>query len=167
MTRAIHFRVIDRIKRGEIYIDEKEAPYGKYQVEGTNSPIRPKRAKYLSFFSDRYGKWFNKLKVKGIPKDEFVEATAQSFGVPASSIATPTPFMVSQLALYWAYMTAAWRKASLSIGKSADNDAFALKYRIMKELLDDLLDRLTADSFTNGQSAKKRVFPCTMAISRN
>jgi len=72
LTRAIHFRVIDKIKRGEVYINEKEAPYGKYQLEGTRSPITPKRAKYLSFFSDRYGKWFRKMKVKGITKDDFL-----------------------------------------------------------------------------------------------
>lgn len=72
LTRAIHFRVIDKIKRGEVYIDEDEAPYGKYQVEGTKSPIRPVRAKRLSFFSDRYGKWYNLMEVKGIPKDDFI-----------------------------------------------------------------------------------------------
>lgn len=72
LTRAIHFRVIDKIKHGEVYIDEKEAPYGKYQDGGTKSPIVPKRSKYLRFFSDRYGKWFTKMKVNGIPKDDFI-----------------------------------------------------------------------------------------------
>ena len=72
LTRAIHFRVIDRIKRGEVYINEKEAPYGKYQVGGTHSPITPRRAKYLSFFSDRYGKFYRLASVKGIKKDDFI-----------------------------------------------------------------------------------------------
>ena len=98
---------------------------------------------------------------------QYVESVAQGFGVPPNAIATPTPFMVSQLALYWAYMTAAWRKAQFSVGKSADNDSFALKYKLFYELLNDLLDRITADTFTNGQTAKKRTFPATMAISRN
>ena len=98
---------------------------------------------------------------------QYVESIAQSLGVPASAIATPTPFMVSQLGLFWAYMTAAWRKASFSLGKSADEDSFSLKYRLFYQMLNDLLDRITADTFTNGQSAKKRVFPSTMEISRN
>ena len=98
---------------------------------------------------------------------QYVESIAQGLGVPASAIATPTPFMVSQLGLFWAYMTAAWRKASFSLGKSADEDSFSLKYRLFYQMLNDLLDRITADTFTNGQSAKKRVFPSTMEISRN
>ena len=98
---------------------------------------------------------------------QYVEATAKSFGVSPEAIATPTPFMVSQLALFWAYMTTAWRKASMSLGKSADNDSFALKFRIFKELLDDLLAKLTAESFTDGKPARKRTFPSTMEISRS
>lgn len=101
---------------------------------------------------------------------KYVESIASSFGVSASSIAEPTPFMVSQLALLWAYMTAAWRKALFSAGSKnieVINDSFAMKYRLFKELLDDLLDQLTAESFTNGAKAKKRTFPATMAISRN
>ena len=72
LTRAIHFRIIDKVKRGEVYVDEKEAPYAKYQIDGTRSPILPRKAKKLSFFSDRYGKWFRLMKVKGIPKDDFI-----------------------------------------------------------------------------------------------
>ena len=98
---------------------------------------------------------------------KYVEAIALSFGVPASSIADPTPFMVSQLGLFWAYMTAAWRKAQFSVGKEADNDSFALKYRLFKELLDELVSQLTAETFTNGVKAKKRTFPATISISRN
>ena len=98
---------------------------------------------------------------------QYVESVAHSFGVSASSIATPTPFMVSQLALFWAYMTAAWRKSSFSVGKSADSDSFALKYKLFYTMLNDLLDRITADTFTNGQSARKRNFPSTLSISRN
>ena len=98
---------------------------------------------------------------------QYVESIAQGLGVPASAIATPTPFMVSQLALFWAYMTTAWRKAQFSVGKSADNDSFSLKHKLFYNMLNDLLDRITADTFTNGQSAKKRTFPSTMEISRN
>lgn len=97
---------------------------------------------------------------------QYVEAIAQSLGVSAEQIAKPTPFLIEQLGLYWAYMTAAWRKASFSLGKAADNDSFALKYRLFKELLDDLLSRITADTFTNGNSARKRKFPATMPIAR-
>lgn len=98
---------------------------------------------------------------------KYVEAIALSFGVPASAIADPTPFMVSQLGLFWAYMTTAWRKAQFSVGKEADNDSFALKYKLFKELLDELVSQLTAETFTNGVKAKKRTFPATISISRN
>ncbi len=98
---------------------------------------------------------------------DYVESVALSYGVSADKIATPTPDIVKRLALYFAYMTAAWRKASFSLGKTADNDSFALKYRVMKGLLDDLLDQLTAESFTGGTSAKKRSFPSTLPIGRN
>lgn len=98
---------------------------------------------------------------------QYVEAVALSLGVPASSIADPTPFMVSQLGLFWAYMTAAWRKAQFSKGGKADEDSFYLKYRLFKELLDELVSQLTAETFTGGQSAKKRKFPATISISRN
>jgi len=37
---------------------------------------------------------------------------------------------------------------------------------LFKELLDDLLSRITADTFTNGNSARKRKFPATMPIAR-
>ena len=98
---------------------------------------------------------------------KYVESVALSLGVPASSIADPTPFMVSQLGLFWAYMTAAWRKAQFSVGKSADSDSFALKYRLFKELLDELVSQLTPETFTNGVKARKRTFPATLSISRN
>lgn len=98
---------------------------------------------------------------------KYVESVALSLGVPASAIAEPTPFMVSQLGLFWAYMTAAWRKAQFSVGKSADSDSFALKYRLFKELLDDLLAQLTPETFTGGTAARKRTFPATLSISRN
>lgn len=96
----------------------------------------------------------------------YVESVALSYGVSKDMIATPTPYMVSRLATLFSYMTAAHRKAQFSIGKSADNDSFALKFKLYKELLDDLLSMLTAETFTNGVSAKKRSFPSTIPISR-
>lgn len=98
---------------------------------------------------------------------QYVESVALSFGVSTEQIATPTPFMVSQLGLFWAYMTAAWRKAQFSKGDSAENDSFYLKFRLYKEMLDALLSQLTVETFTGGTSAKKRKFPATMSISRN
>lgn len=97
----------------------------------------------------------------------YVESIAMSYGVEPEQIATPTPFLVSQLGMFWAYMTAAWGKAQFSLGKSADNDSFALKYKLFKELLDDLLKQLSADTFTNGKKLKKRTFPAIIPISRN
>lgn len=97
----------------------------------------------------------------------YVESIAMSYGVEPEQIATPTPFLVSQLGMFWAYMTVAWGKAQFSLGKSVDNDSFALKYKLFKELLDDLLKQLSADTFTNGKKLKKRTFPAIMPISRN
>lgn len=97
----------------------------------------------------------------------YVESIAQSYGVTPEQIAEPTPFLVSQLAMFWSYMTAAWGKSQFSLGKSVDNDSFALKYKLFKELLDDLLKQLSAETFTNGKKAKKRTFPAVMSISRN
>lgn len=97
----------------------------------------------------------------------YVESVALSFGVAPSQIATPTPDIVRRLALYYAYFTSAIRKASYAVGKEADLDSFHLKARFYKELLDDLLDQLSADSFTGGLTQKKRKFPSTLPISRN
>lgn len=97
----------------------------------------------------------------------YVESIAQSYGVTPDQIAEPTPFLVSQLGMFWAYMTTAWGKSQFSLGKSVDNDSFALKYKLFKELLDDLLKQLSAETFTNGKKAKKRTFPAVMSISRN
>lgn len=98
---------------------------------------------------------------------QYVGAIALSFGVSPAQIAEPTPFMVSQLGLFWAYMTAAWRKAQFSKGDQATNDSFYLKFVTYQQLLDKLLSQLSTETFTGGVSAKKRKFPATMAISRN
>ena len=76
LTRAIQFRVLSRKSAeygyvGKVFINEKEAPYGKYQLYGTKRH-GPKYAPALRFFSDRYGKWVRKLEVKGIKKDDFL-----------------------------------------------------------------------------------------------
>ena len=97
----------------------------------------------------------------------YVESVALSYGVAASSIAVPTPDIVRRLAMYYAYFTAAWRKASFSVGKNSDEDAFALKAKWLKSILDDLLDQLSAESFTGGVTSAKRKFPSTLPISRN
>ena len=98
---------------------------------------------------------------------KYVEAFALSLGVRASDIATPTPYMVSRFAQLYAYMTAAQRQATFSKGGTADNDSFALKFNMYKQLLDSCEASLTADTFTNGQTAKKRKFPMVMSLLRN
>lgn len=82
LTRAIHFHILDKAKKsttragerytGEVYVDEKEAPYAKYQITETKSLIKPIRASRLKFFSDRYGRWYSLMQVKGRPKDDFI-----------------------------------------------------------------------------------------------
>ena len=97
----------------------------------------------------------------------YVESFALTLGVTADKIATPTPYIISRFAQLYAYMTTAQRMATFSKGGSADNDSFALKYQMYRQLLKDCEARLTAESFTNGQSAKKRKFPMTMEMLRN
>jgi len=99
---------------------------------------------------------------------EYIESLALSYGVNPKAIKDPVPFMVSRIAQLYAYMTSAYRKALFTIGKEADNDSFALKYRLYKELLDDALAQLTEDTFTGGlANSKKRAFPMTCGITRN
>lgn len=88
LTRAIKFQVLDKAKRAtvragerytaEVYIDEKEAPYAKYQVEGTKAhgPVVAPRLRFFDYrvksFNGTYPlvsrKW-----VRGIEKDEFLQ----------------------------------------------------------------------------------------------
>lgn len=99
---------------------------------------------------------------------DFVESLALSYGVRPNAIADPVPYMVSRVAQLFAYMTSAHRKALFTIGKEADNDSFALKFKLYKGLLDDALEQLTAEAFTGGPAnLKKRSFPATMSLSRN
>ena len=97
----------------------------------------------------------------------YVEAIAFSMGVEKEQIAVPTPYMVSRLAMIFAYMTTAQRKAMFSKGETVDNDSFALKYRMYRELLNDILKQITPNTFTNGKIAKRRSFPFTAPLSRN
>lgn len=97
----------------------------------------------------------------------YVESIALSYGVVASDIRMPPTTPITMLATYYAYFTAALRKASYSVGKEADKDSFHLKMRTYKELLDDLLSQLSKESFTGDVVSKKRKFPATMPISRN
>ena len=97
----------------------------------------------------------------------YVESFALTSGVTADKIALPTPYIVSRFAQLYAYMTTAQRMSTFSKGGSADNDSYALKYNMYRQLLKDCEARLTANSFTNGQSAKKRKFPMTIEMQRN
>lgn len=98
---------------------------------------------------------------------EYVESLARNYGVSPSSIATPTPYIVRMVAIYYTYMKAAWLRTVYSLGKETDKDSFRLKWEMYKQALDELLDQLNADSFTNGTSAKKRKFPSVMGLARN
>ena len=99
---------------------------------------------------------------------EYIESLALSYGVNPKYIKDPVPFLVSRIAKLFAYMTTAHRKAMFTIGKEADNDSFALKFKLYKGLLDDALAQLNAGVFTGEEaSAKKRKFPATCGITRN
>ena len=98
---------------------------------------------------------------------KYIESSALTFNILPSEIANPTPYPISRLAQTFAYMTAAQRKATFSVGKDANNDSFSLKYKLYKSLLDELEGKITADSFKDGNSAKRRKFPSTLALYRN
>ena len=98
---------------------------------------------------------------------KYIESLALTFNILPSDIANPTPYPISRLAQTFAYMTAAQRKATFSVGKDANNDSFSLKYKLYKSLLDELEGKITADSFKDGNSAKRRKFPSTLALYRN
>lgn len=97
----------------------------------------------------------------------YIESLALTFNILPKDIANPTPYPISRLAQTFAYMTAAQRKSTFSVGKDANNDSFSLKYRLYKSLLNELESKITADSFKDGNSAKRRKFPSTMAMYRN
>ena len=98
---------------------------------------------------------------------KYIESLALTFNILPSEIANPTPYPISRLAQTFAYMTAAQRKATFSVGKDANNDSFSLKYKLYKSLLDELEGKITADSFKDGNSAKRRKFPSTLSLYRN
>ena len=98
---------------------------------------------------------------------KYIESLALTFNILPSEIANPTPYPISRLAQTFAYMTAAQRKATFSVGKDANNDSFSLKYKLYKSLLDELEGKITADSFKDGNSARRRKFPNTLVLYRN
>lgn len=98
---------------------------------------------------------------------DYVEALAYSYGVNVSQIAIPTPYKVSKIALFYAYILTALYKAQMSVGKDANLDSFALKYKYYKDLLDQFEAGITADTFTDGKQARKRKFPMTVPLARN
>ena len=99
--------------------------------------------------------------------NEYVEAVALGLGVQSQYIYEPTPLLVRNLGVYYVYMTCAQRKSLFAKGGDADNDSFALKFKLYKGLLDSLLNMLTANTFTNGVQARKRCFPASLSMSRN
>lgn len=98
---------------------------------------------------------------------DYIEALALSYGVRASQIAIPTPYKISKIALFYAYILTALYKAQMSVGKDADEDSFALKYKYYKALLDQFESGITAETFTDGVQAKRRTFPMVVPIARN
>ena len=98
---------------------------------------------------------------------EYVESLARNYGVSPSNIATPTPYIVKMIAIYYSYMKAAWLRTVYSLGKETDKDSFRLKWEMYKEALDELLAQLNASSFTDGTSARKRKFPAVLGLARN
>lgn len=99
----------------------------------------------------------------------YVNNFAINLGVNPKRIPDPAPFAVQQLARLYAYMTAAFRKATFSTGKEATDDSFALKFKAYKKQLEDWEKQLTADSFTDddGSTSALRKFPKTMPLYRN
>lgn len=102
-----------------------------------------------------------------IESSDYIESLASNYGVTPSQILTPTPYVIRMIAMYYTYMKAAWLRTVYSLGKEVDKDAFRLKYDMYKAALNDLLNQLSAESFTGGVTVKKRRFPSTMGLARN
>lgn len=98
---------------------------------------------------------------------DYIESLARNYGVDPSKIAEPTPYIITMIATYYVYMKAAWLRTVYSLGKETDKDSFRLKWEMYKQALEELLDQLNADSFTNGTSARKRKFPSVLGLARN
>lgn len=88
LTRAIKFHVLDKAKRAtvragerytaEVYIDENEAPYAKYQVEGTKAhgPVVAPRLRFFDYRVKSFNGMYplvSRTWVRGIEKDEFLQ----------------------------------------------------------------------------------------------
>lgn len=97
----------------------------------------------------------------------FVEDLAKSLAVEVEEISTPTPFKIQELAEAYALMETAKKQSMMNTdGTAGGADAYELKRRVYSMVIDDLLEQITADTFTGGKSATKRAFPMTIAMHR-
>ena len=98
----------------------------------------------------------------------FIEDTAGNYGVTPDRIADPTPYKISKLAMYYAYMTAALESSYMGSNGSQDGaDAYELKRRVYAGMVASLLGEITADTFTNGQSSVPNSFPMSIPYYRS
>lgn len=98
---------------------------------------------------------------------DYIEALALSYGKSKNQIPIPTPYKIQKIALFYAYVLTALYKTQMSVGKDAEEDSFALKYKYYKGLLDQFENSINGDIFTDGVQSKRRAFPMVVPISRN
>lgn len=99
---------------------------------------------------------------------QYIEDLAKNYGVAPEDIKNPTPFKVNQIAVYYALMTAALESSRMaSNGEQDGADAYELKRRVYADMLKDLLDEISAETFTEGLSAPANPFPMSIKIHRS
>lgn len=99
---------------------------------------------------------------------KYVEAFALTLGVSADSIARPTPFMVSELAKYYALVKTALRMTMMVASENgAGPDAYELKRRIYADAINKLEKQITAQTLMGKSAAPHRKFPSSVPLYRN
>lgn len=97
----------------------------------------------------------------------YIEDLAMNFGVRPECIAHPVPFKIARLAMCYALMTTALESSRMaSNGEQDGADAYELKRRVFAAEIKDIEEQLSADTFTNGQSAISAVCPMTIHVLR-
>lgn len=97
----------------------------------------------------------------------YIEDLAMNFDVRPEHIAHPVPFKIARLAMCYALMTAALENSRMaSNGQQDGADAYELKRRVFAEELKALEGQLSAETFTDGQSALAATYPMSVPFLR-
>lgn len=97
----------------------------------------------------------------------YIEDLAESLNVDASDILDPTPFKVAELAEAYVLMETAKKQSMMNTNGAVEGaDAYELKRRVYADEVNRLEMQITADTFTGGLSATRRIFPASVNMYR-